>query len=87
MSNTTAGLLLIAGAAGGAFFYVTKRSRQKSILSRSRRKAEILAHRASKLTGSAAGFLDKSRAEVERQTKGVVEAITAGKAAYHRVAG
>jgi hypothetical protein len=79
--------LLIAGAAGGAFFYVKKRSREKSILARSRRKAEILAGRASRLTDSAAYLLDKSRAEVERQTKGVVEAITAGRAAYHRVAG
>jgi hypothetical protein len=87
MSHTTTGILLIAGAAGGAFFYIRKRSRQKSILSRSRRKVEVLVGRASKLTGSTAGFLDKSRAEVERQTKGFAEAISAGKAAYHRVAG
>ena len=66
---------MLTGAAGGAIYYAKKR-REKSIRSR-----------ALKLGNSAASFLDKSLAEVERQKKGVVEAIGAGKAAYQRVAG
>ena len=87
MSNTTAGILIATGLAGGAFYYAKKRSRQKSILARTRKQAGVFADKASKLSDSAASFLDKSRAEVERQKKGLVEAIGAGKAAYQRVAG
>jgi hypothetical protein len=87
MNNTTAGILILTGVAGGAIYYAKTRSRQKSILARTRKQAGIVADKALKLSDSAAGLLDRSRAEVGRQTKGVVEAIGAGKAAYLRVAG
>jgi hypothetical protein len=87
MSKTTTGILIATGVASGAIYYATKRSRQKSILARTRKQAGILSDKASKLSDSAASFLDKSRAEVGRQKKGLVEAIGAGKAAYQRVAG
>jgi len=86
MSKTIAGILIATGVAGGAIYYAKQR-RQKSMLARTRKQAGILADKALKLSDSAANFLDKSRAEVERQTKGLVRAIAAGKAAYHRVAG
>jgi BMFP domain-containing protein YqiC len=95
MSNTKVGILVGTGAIAGVALYVAnRRGRNRSILARTRRQAELLKDRASnlkdrasKLTESAADFMGKSRDEVERQKKGVFQAIEAGKAAYHRMAG
>lgn len=78
---------MTASAAGATFFYVRRRRENRSLLARTRRQAETFKDRAGSLTSSAADLLQKSRGEMARQKKGVLEAIDAGRAAYQRVAG
>jgi hypothetical protein len=94
MSNTRVGVLIGSGVATGAavicvaLIYAAKtRRRNQTLLARTRKQAEILKHQASKLRDAAADFIEKGREEAERKTRGIMEAVEAGKAKYQRVAG
>ena len=88
MSNTTVGILVgTSVAAGLAAYAVIQRNQNRSLRSRARKQALLLRQQDARLSESATDFLENSRDEVERQQKGVFQAIEAGKAAYQRVAG
>jgi hypothetical protein len=74
MSNTRVGLLIGSGVAtmGALIYAARRRNRNRSLLVRSRKQADILKRQAAKLGEAAAD--------------GLAEAVSAGKAAYHRVA-
>lgn len=88
MSNTRVGFLIGSGVATGiAVVYAAKtRRRNRSLLARTRRQAYILKHQAEKLRDSAADLIEKGIEEAERRKKELVQAVEAGKAAYHRLA-
>jgi hypothetical protein len=75
MSNTKIRLLIGSGVAmtGALLLYAARaRSRNRSLLARTRKQADILKRQAAKLGEAAAD--------------GLADAVEAGKAAYHRVA-
>jgi len=88
MSNTRVGLLIGSGVATGiALIYVAKtRSRNRTLLGRTRRQAEILKHQAAKLRAATADLIEKGLEEAERRKKGLLEAVEAGKTVYQRAA-
>ncbi len=75
MSNTTVRCLIGSSVAitGALVIYAARtRSRNRSLLARTRKQADILKRQAAKLGEAAA--------------EGLADAVVAGKAAYHRVA-
>jgi type VI protein secretion system component VasK len=89
MNNTRVGILIGSGLATGlALTLAARRHRHnRSLLVRTRKQAADLRSRASKFREIATDLIGKSRQEAERQKKGFVHAIDAGRAAYHKVAG
>ena len=61
--------------------------RNRSVLVRTLHQARILKRQAKKFRDTAAELIEKGRIEAERQSKGLYEAVHAGKNAYQRVAG
>jgi hypothetical protein len=89
MSNTKVGLVIGSSIVTAcALIYAARaRSRNRSLLARTRKQAALLKHQASKLRETAADLIEKGRDEANRQKKHLVNAVEAGRAAYQRVAG
>lgn len=93
MSTTTARVLIAIGAAGVAFYVIRERAQKKSLMERTRDRAESLAgsvmHRASDfrddLKDRAVKVSGSARTQAKLQKKGLLEAVQAGIAAYQRV--
>jgi hypothetical protein len=78
----------VAGAAALTFYVVNRQRRNRTLLGRARRHANMLSGRVTQLiSDSAFTWLAKTREEAARQRKGVVQALEAGKTAYQKVAG
>lgn len=58
--------------------------RRNTFAARTRRQAEELARQMASLSSLAADLLEKGREQIERQSKGVTDAVEAGKKAYQR---
>jgi hypothetical protein len=88
MSNTTIGLLIGSGVATGAalVYAVRAHRRHRSFLARTVEHVGFI-KQGLKTCGSAVAFIEKGREELERQKKGLAEALHAGVSAYQRVAG
>jgi shikimate 5-dehydrogenase len=58
--------------------------RRNTFLARTRRQAEDLASQMADMGSLAADLLEKGREQLERQSKGLADAVEAGKKAYQR---
>ncbi len=58
--------------------------RRNTFLARTRRQAEDLAHQMADVSSLASELLEKGREELARQSKGLADAVEAGKKAYQR---
>jgi hypothetical protein len=91
MSNTSVGIMIATGAVAGVLIYTMKRRRNRSLLARARIHAEQFADnfrdRASKMGETAMHLMTKGRTGANRQKRGLLEAIDAGRSAYQRVTG
>jgi hypothetical protein len=58
--------------------------RRNTLRARTRRQAEELARQMADLGSLAADLLEKGREQIERQSKGLADAVEAGKKAFHR---
>ena len=91
MTNSTLRVSIGLGVAAGAaltFYIVNRQRRNRTLLARARRQANMLSGRVTQLiSDSASAWIAKGREEAARQRKGVIHAMEAGKTAYQRVAG
>ena len=74
------------GVGVGIWVYCAFRAgqRRNTFLARTRRQAEDLARQMAEMSSLAADLLEKGREELERQRKGLADAVEAGKKAYQR---
>jgi|GEM_PF-3262336 len=78
----------IGVATGVALIYRARsRRRNRSLLARTSEQARLLQHRASGFLKTAGTLVDKGLNEAQRQKKGVLDAMEAGKAAWQKTAG
>lgn len=72
------------GAGFSIYFGYRARRRRNSLLARTRRQADDLARQMAGASSAAGELLEKGREEIERQKKGLLNAVEAGKKAYQR---
>jgi hypothetical protein len=74
------------GVGISAYCAFRARQRRNTFLGRTRRQAEDLARPMADVGCLAADLLEKGRAQIDRQTKGLADAVEAGKKAFQRSA-
>jgi shikimate 5-dehydrogenase len=72
------------GVGISAYCAFRARQRRNTFLARTRRQAEDLARQMAEVGALAADLLEKGREQIERQSKGLADAVEAGKKAFQR---